>query len=65
VISTAASPSNDTDPSEATDVDDIVHGVKYRAVTPDGAVALGRWQRARAELKAATDNRRRELERRR
>lgn len=40
-------------------------GVKYKAITYDGGVALVRWQRARAELNAAMNVRRREVERRR
>jgi hypothetical protein len=36
-------------------------GVKYKAETVDGGRALMAWQRARAELSAAAENRRRVL----
>lgn len=39
-------------------------GVKYKAATYDGGVALMAWQRARAELAAAMHNRQREVGRR-
>lgn len=40
-------------------------GVKWKASTPEGARVLAAWQRARAELRAAVDVRRAEMERRR
>jgi len=46
---------------ETHDADDAAAGVKYRAATAEGGRVLAAWQRARAELVAAVENRRRVL----
>jgi hypothetical protein len=49
------------DPDDEADAFNLSLGVKWKAATPDGAIALMKWQRAFAELTAARVNRHNEL----